>query len=605
MKAIYHIKACLMALAAMVACTEMEIRDESQDTINNGLLQELSITGKDFIFDGDTRSSVNIGESGASFTWDEDDVIGIFPDKGDQVSFAMDEGAGTQTATFSGGGWALKSSAKYAAYYPHVYENRDMTAIPVSYIGQTQNGNANTDHIGAYDFMAAGVSTPENGAVAFDMQHLGCLVQIKITVPEVGTTLNYVTLYTQYTASFTEDGHIDLSQDSPAITSYRTTSAFSLKLKNITTSKESETVIAYMMIAPTDLTESEFSISINYDTPNSSNKLYYCSMPSKNLKAGKAYSFSIEMPDPYYRTVIMSEAGTLSSILLDDTETIHTLKISGPINGDDIRLLRNMAGVDVLNQETEGKLRILDLSDAEIVEGGDYYATSEKWAGSEVGGDYYMYTERNVFGPFMFSYSKLSEIKLPTTITEIGNLALFDCNSLTKLTIPETVSAIRVAAFMHCDNITDIILPENLSVLAESVFRACFSLKDIPSWPSNITRIPFATFAACSSFIEIVIPDNITQIDGSAFWDCTSMQRIDIPASVTRIDGYAFQNCDSLKKLICYPTTPPTLGAEIFYQVASVPELYTPYDSRDSYKYANGWYNYYKNSAINAIEWGI
>lgn len=176
MKAIYHIKASLLTLAAMVACTEMEINNELQDSTNNGLLQELSITGKDFQFEDATRSSVTIGESGASFTWDEDDVIGIFPDKGDQVSFAMAEGAGTQTATFSGGGWALKSSSKYAAYYPHVYENRDLTAIPVSYVGQTQNGNGNTDHIGAFDFMAAGVSTPEKGAVAFDMQHLGALV---------------------------------------------------------------------------------------------------------------------------------------------------------------------------------------------------------------------------------------------------------------------------------------------------------------------------------------------------------------------------------------------------------------------------------------------
>jgi hypothetical protein len=47
------------------------------------------------------------------------------------------------------------------------------------------------------------------------------------------------------------------------------------------------------------------------------------------------------------------------------------------------------------------------------------------------------------------------------------------------------------------------------------------------------------------------------------------------------------------------------LGTDIFYQVAGIPALYTPYDSRDSYKYANGWYNYYKNSYIYAIEWGI
>lgn len=592
--------ACLFVFSALVACSEDAIVENID---GNGILQRVSITGKDFQFDDATRSSVSITENGASFLWDEDDVIGIFPNEGDQVSFAMSQGAGTQTATFSGGGWALKSSATYAAYYPHVYENRDMTKIPVSYVGQTQNGNNNTDHIGAYDFMAASVATPSNGAVAFDMQHLGCLVQIKIIVPEAGTTLNNITLYTENKASFMYDGYIDLSCDSPSITSKGLTSAFSLKLDNITTSKDSETVVTYMMIAPVDLSKTEFVIDVNYDTQASSNKHYYHLATSKKMIAGKAYSFSIEIPNQYYRTVEMTEAGSLGSILLDDVKTIHTLKISGPINGDDIKLLREMAGVNVLNQETEGQLRVLDLSGAKIVEGGDYYATREKWAST--GDDYYLYAKDDIFGPFMFSYSKLSEIKLPTTITEIGDLALFDCNSLTKLTIPETVTAIRVAAFMHCDNITEIILPDNLSVLAESVFRACLSLKGIPSWPSKITKIPFGTFAACKSFVNISIPNNVTEIGGSAFWDCEALQRIDVPATVTKISDYAFQNCNSLKILVCYPTTPPTLGNEIFYGVARVPELYTPYDSRDSYKYANGWYNYYKNLGINAIEWGI
>ncbi len=593
----------LLTSFAIIACSQDIVIENTQNRNDGDAINKICITGKNFQIDDDTRSSVTIGESGASFAWDEDDVIGIFPDKGDQVSFAMEQGAGTQTATFSGGGWALKSSAKYAAYYPHVYENRDMTAIPVSYLGQTQNGNGNTDHIGAYDFMAAGVSTPENGAVAFDMQHLGCLVQIQIIVPEAGTMLNYITLYTEYVASFTEAGYIDLSQDSPSITSERRTSAIALKLDKITTSKDSETVIAYMMIAPTDLTESEFTISINYDTSNSSNRLYSCSVPNKNMKAGKAYSFTIEMPSPYYRTVTMTEAGTLSSILLDDTETIQTLKISGPINGDDIRLLRHMAGVNLLNENFASQLTTLDLRDARIVEGGDYYATMEKWAGSnELGDDYYFYTKNDVFGPFMFCYSNLAEIKLPSTITEMGNLALFDCNSLTKLTIPETVETMGVAVLMHCDNITEVILPQNLQIMKESMFRACFSLKEIPVWPSNITEIPFATFAACNSFMEISIPNNIKKIGDNAFWDCVGMKRIDIPASVTSIGNGVFRGCKSLEKLVCYPITPPTLGSDAFY---STPSLYVPYDCRDLYKYANGWYNYYKNSYINAIEWGI
>ena len=287
MKTIYHIKASLMALATMVACTEMEISNESQDSINNGLLQELSVTGKDFQFEEATRSSVTIGERGASFTWDEDDVIGIFPDKGDQVSFAMDEGVGTQTATFSGGGWALKSSAKYAAYYPHFYENRDMTKIPVSYVGQTQNGNANTDHIGAYDFMAASVTTPSNGAVAFDMQHLGALVQLTITVPEP-STLTKVVLTSS--TEFAETGTIDLISEIPAITAITQSSTFEIVLNNIATTEANENVTIYFMVAPIDLTDSKLTSTIYFDDAPTRTAEFI----GKKLQAGKAYKFSIE-----------------------------------------------------------------------------------------------------------------------------------------------------------------------------------------------------------------------------------------------------------------------------------------------------------------------
>ena len=281
------IKTSVLLSFTVAACTQDVVVETTQNYDNGELLQELSITGKDFQFENETRSSVTIGESGASFTWDEDDVIGIFPDKGDQVSFAMDEGAGTQTATFSGGGWALKSSAKYAAYYPHVYENRDMTAIPVSYIGQSQNGNGNTDHIGAYDFMAAGVSTPENGAVAFDMQHLGALAQLTITVPEP-STLSKISLYSA--SEFTETGTIDLTEKSPSIAVRTQSSTLEVALNNVSTSEANENITVYFMTAPVDLTGTEITVIVHcFDETILKGKI-----TGKNFQAGKAYRLSAE-----------------------------------------------------------------------------------------------------------------------------------------------------------------------------------------------------------------------------------------------------------------------------------------------------------------------
>ena len=59
MKALFHFTAPLLALITMIACTELEVSENPQNS-NNDLLQELSITGKDFIFDGETLSTVTI-----------------------------------------------------------------------------------------------------------------------------------------------------------------------------------------------------------------------------------------------------------------------------------------------------------------------------------------------------------------------------------------------------------------------------------------------------------------------------------------------------------------------------------------------------------------
>lgn len=568
-------------------------------------LEQIVMTTQDFQLGTDSRTAFEIASGAINCTWAANDTVGVFPDEGIQTAFPMASGAGTKNATFDGGGWALKDGNTYAAYYPCIGDfYLDKHAVPVSYSGQTQVGDASTAHLGAYDYMVATPTAPQFGSANFVFKHLSALVQLKITVPEPATLTSVKLL--RDSGWFALKGEVDIMASTPCIDPKTSTNTMTLHLQDVTTTEENQVVTLYMMIPPADLTESDFIAEVWFDTPNLSGKHKTFSLPRKKLEAGKAYSFSMEMPSLYYRTVTMEEAGTLSSVLQGDTATIQRLKIIGPINGDDIRLLRYMAGVNLRNENIVSQLNSLDLSEARIVEGGDYYATSEKWAGSsDVEGDYYMYTENDVFGPFMFCYSNLAEIKLPETITEIGNLALFDCNSLTKLTVPETVTIMGIAALMHCDSIVEVVLPKNLTVMRESMFRACFSLKDIPVWPSNITQIPFATFAACTSFVNVSIPDNVTDIGESAFWDCSGLQRIEIPASVNNIQNYAFNNCDSLKTLVCYPITPPTIGREAFYNVARIPKLYVPMESCELYRKKNGWYQFYGTSYVYSIEYDL
>lgn len=266
------------------------------DNLGNSELKKVCITGKNFQYGGATRSSVNITESGASFIWGENDTVGIFPNTGSQAEFAMSQGAGAQTATFTGGGWALKSSATYAAYYPYNFYNRDLKNIPVSYEGQTQNGNASTAHIGAYDFMAASVSTPENGAVSFDMQHLGCLVQLTVDLDEAAT-INEVSIKygDENSGEFITNGYIDLSSQTPAIQASSQedkSNTVSIAVENLSVTAEAAATV-YFMMAPINLEGKTIDVTVAMDGDDT--KTYQTT--GKNYIAGKAYAIALTSDD--------------------------------------------------------------------------------------------------------------------------------------------------------------------------------------------------------------------------------------------------------------------------------------------------------------------
>lgn len=566
MKKIYHFIVPLLVLISMAACTELEV-SESQQNSNNELLQELSISGKDFKFDGETRSSVTIGESGASFAWDEDDVIGIFPDKGDQVSFAMDEGAGTQTATFSGGGWALKSSAKYAAYYPHIYENRDLTAIPVSYTGQTQNGNKNTDHIGAYDFMAASISTPENGCVAFDMQHLGALVQLTITIPKP-SILNRLVLNSSI--NFTETGTIDLTAESPSIEAETQSSTLDIALNDITTTEANEKVVIYFMMAPVDLTDSELAASIYFQdgTPQE------FELTGKKIEAGRAYRFSDKTEE-----INPDEKESIPNNQIWITTTDGTFGTLGDAFGAQLVSINQVDGVCILTFDrdittigenafwkcTTLESIILPNSVTEIKDYafngcsglkkmtlGSGLCSVGNYAFSDCTGE--LFINSDITGPW-FNLAAFTKVTLGDNVLHIENNA-FNGVPIQEIVWGKNVETIGLNAFAFC-KLSDVIIPNTVKSIGEGAFFRCRSLKNI-TISDSVTTIGMEAFAYCNSLANIVIGGNVTSIGEEAFEECSSIESIEIPFNVKEIGNRTFFNCSALKTIVICNTTEET-----------------------------------------------
>ncbi len=232
--------------------------------------------------------------------------------------------------------------------------------------------------------------------------------------------------------------------------------------------------------------------------------------------------------------VTLVAAGTLPNKIGEKQKNeITSLKVSGPINGTDVAYLREMAGKDETNFWTYGELVDLDLTDANIVEGGGLYYRDREL------GD--LYTETNVLGVYMFFGCQLESIRLPNSVTSIGNAAFYRCDYLTSVTIPNSVKSIGDYAFYSCP-LLSISIPNSVTSIGEGAFRYCGDLTSV-TIPNSVTNIGEAAFYECSSLTSVNIGNSVKSIGNFAFYLCSSLTSVTIPCSVTSIGYRAFSGC--------------------------------------------------------------
>lgn len=519
----------LASLSFLCACTsELEVGN-----IDLSKAEKITFTATDFKYLGVTRTTLEDTEEAVRFTWADNDTVGIFPNDGAQVYFPMVSGAGTKTATFTGGGWALKPSSTYAAYYPFISNyHLDQKALRVSYSGQCQVGNASTAHLGHYDYMGAVASTPSEGSVNFDFKHLGSLVRIDITMPYT-CNLRSLTLVAPE-KKFVIEGTIDLTSPQICITPKTTSTDLQVSLKEVAVDEESLTATVYFMMAPTDLSGKTLTARV----VDASGVTFEQTFAGKNFEPGVAYRLSSKMQNETLANVYhVEEAGTLPELVGEENKyLISEMKVTGPLNGTDVRFIREMAGRDVTNKKTDGALTKLDLREADIVEGGDYYYQngSAKYS-----------TSNMTVGDYMFYYSNLIDVRLPENIKSIGARAFSDCSGLKSISLPEEVTAIGDYAFYSCAGLILMSFPAGLTTIGYSAFYNCDGLTSI-SFPVGLKTIDRSAFNSCDALTEVLFPDGLETIGEIAFQSCNSLRSISLPEGLTSLGELAFGYCSNL-----------------------------------------------------------
>ena len=221
---------------------------------------------------------------GISFSWQYDDVIGVYTTKGTRIKhWALDVSDGGKAATFSSYGWSLVEKRKYYLYYPYndSYFKNDtpITNLPITFDGQMQSGNNSLSHIATYDYMIGEGITDDNSA-DFKLNHLCSVIRIEYVSPKSAVYTNVALRTTDNVFCRTAEMNLETQSINPT----GKDSYASMRLDRIEV-EEGETLVAYLVVAPVDLTGWDVKLAIATEDGGE----VEFDVQANELRAGKLY----------------------------------------------------------------------------------------------------------------------------------------------------------------------------------------------------------------------------------------------------------------------------------------------------------------------------
>ncbi len=339
----------------------------------------------------------------------------------------------------------------------------------------------------------------------------------------------------------------------------------------------------------------------------------YTICPFAKNRNGEAVGEPLSFTTP--TAVVLDEAGMLSVVIGDDIYKYTTISIAGPLNGDDLRTLRHMAGRGIDGSATNGRLADIDISGARIVAGGGVYDAAR-------------YSEDDVVGVGLFAAcSNLKNIKLPMDVVRIEKDAFLNCSSLRSIVIPATVSSIVPSAgctslekisvsgantaYTSRDGVLlsgdaksilwfpmgkrgDYALPATVTAVGPYAFRDCSIGKFV--FPAGLTKIGECAFYN-SKVKEVVLPSTLKMLPTGVFQKCADLKTVRLGDDVELLSDYVFDGCPLTDLYITAPL-PPVCGSNTFATTGAdfvkTCRLHVP-KGRKKYYRANAKWNVFDN----------
>lgn len=236
-------------------------------------------------------------------------------------------------------------------------------------------------------------------------------------------------------------------------------------------------------------------------------------------------------------TISDLKPGTLAQhIGRDKKYSTSQLKISGTLDADDIRFLRDMAGSDTSFNPTPGKLVDIDLSEVSFLPDGRTFLNK---------GSRYCVTGEHSMPMTMFYNCPITRLVLPQQLDTIGRWAL--CNTkLSEINIPDGVVADGAVAGDSL--LVSLRLPDMHCQAPTPVQYVLPAIRNIRYGDADY--VSSGAFVNCPDLEEIVFDGLVGHMDGYLIEDCPKLKRVIFRGPIASTGGRQFvKNCPELEEV--------------------------------------------------------
>ncbi len=138
----------------------------------------------------------------------------------------------------------------------------------------------------------------------------------------------------------------------------------------------------------------------------------------------------------------------------------------------------------------------------------------------------------------------------------VNGILLLGNHCTGKVTVPDSVRKIAGWAF-HESKLEQVFIPDTVTEIGSYAFACCSELTSV-RMEDSVTYIGQHCFSTCLKLTEIRLSNALTDIGDTGrgiIDDCSKLEHLTLPASLKKLGPYSFMNCRKLKTL----TIPPDL----------------------------------------------